>query len=214
MVVVYGRVSQSTGVLRSARDQHEDCVVGSDLRFSFQVLRAESAFQHWTNSGKWEDHWNITNQHHSIPGDRLGNLLDNPEHRFFFELVNQSDMFNQQRKGHVSPEPGRYLPFWVGCGNPKKWNPTNEYWDINGMDINGLYIITNEYSIPQMAIYGFPLFWGGTISINIHQYPYGYRRENRDCYIGSLQTGIMMVIFHGIYNQLDPKWLWTWCILH
>jgi hypothetical protein len=76
------------------------------------------------------------------------------------------------------------------------------------MDINVLYIITyNEYSIPQMAINGFPLFLGGTISINIHQYPYGYRREHRDCYIGSLQTGIMMVIFHGIYNQLDPKWL-------
>ena len=39
------------------------------------------------------------------------------------------------------------------------------------MDINGLYIITNEYSIPQMAINGFPLFWGvlyPLIFINIH----------------------------------------------
>ena len=73
MVVVYGRVSQSTGVLRQARDQHEDCVIGSDHRFSFQVLRAEDGqlfsieLKRWKMGRSLEYH---QEKHHSIPGDR------------------------------------------------------------------------------------------------------------------------------------------------
>jgi hypothetical protein len=71
--------------LRSARDQHEDCVVGSDLRFSFQVLRAEDgqlfSIEQTVENGKiiGISPINII----QFLGNGLGNLLDNPEHHFF-----------------------------------------------------------------------------------------------------------------------------------